>query len=452
MAISTFLLASLATTSLAAVVHMPINKHAAPAARGFTTRQSSAAANVAMSSVTQFQFQLGTPPQDLIWGIDTGSYFAVVSEQASGGPCADATDPVCFDHTKSSTWVQQPGSCGEGFLGGGINGDDTVNGTETFIVGGIQVDNVPVCYNTGAGDVAGIVGLSMSDSQYPYLLQGLRDGHIDRAATAIWLNDLGRDDGEITFGGVDASRATSGFTQMTWHPEVDGTYTNLRAPFTSFGLVDADGQSHSLTPQDYPGRAPALDTGDPGISLPVDLYNALWAALGVVNSTSTGLKAIPCDLTNSPAKLTFEFGGSFLVETPMSTWVGQQFDEPIILPNGTAVPACQLHIDADPGDNGLLGQPLIQYLYNVWDYENKDIFMAHASQGVPSEPSVTPIPSGTGIPGVTATATVTGSVVTTGKVIQTEPQVTTVVRGTTGLVYSTPAFVLDAGNPEPTAA
>lgn len=444
------LLTALASSSLA-YVSLPINKDVAVEHR---RRQTSNAANIAFNEGTDFNVSIGTPPQPIIWGIDTGSHLAVINGQNS----SSCSTSECFDTTKSSTWVAQPGDCGEGFLGGGISSDTAFNSTDTVLIGGISVDDVPLCVNQGATGATGILGLNRDNSAWPDVLTRLRDGHIDRGSISIWLNEraAGSDAGEITFGGVDTARFDGGLTKMVWQSEADGSYNNLRAPFTGFGLTDAEGVSHSLTPPDYSGRAPGLDTGDPGISLPVDLYNALWSALGVVNSTSTGLKTVPCDVRDSPAKLTFTFGGSdgITFETPMSVWVADQWTEPIILDNGTQIPACKLNIDADPGDNGNLGTPLQQFMYNVWDYENNQVAMAKAVQGPPADAAVTPVPSGTDIPGVTSTATGTGVVVTTnsGKTIQTEPQVTTVVSGTTGLVYSTPLYDLGVGNPTSAAA
>jgi hypothetical protein len=411
-------------------------------------------ANVALQAgVKWFNITVGTPPQRVMWGIDTGSFNPVIIGSRSPA-CTSGVDPPCFSPQKSTTFRNQTGDCNEYFIGGSI---EATNSTDVIYVDGVKVNNQWFCtaqtVEPGDGATSGLLGLGLNDNRYPPLIQGLKDQkHINRASVAIFLNNGAL--GEVTFGGVDPTKYTGGLVSTILVPNAQGIYDNMRAPFTDFSLVDAKGVSHSLAPKNYPGRAPALDTGDPGISLPIDLYNALFPALGIVNDTSTNLKTVPCNLRSSTAKLSFTFGGpnGITIDTPLSQYIDTQSDVPIILPDGTSTPACKLNIDTDRSDTGLLGVPLQQFMYNVFDYDNKRIAIGHANNANAGTGKPTAIPSGTTIPGVTKTATKTGIVVTTDIEPGTVAQTTTVVSGTTGLVYHTPKYNLGVSNSKATPA
>ncbi|KAF8753466.1 Acid protease [Rhizoctonia solani] len=215
--------------------------------------------------------QLGTPPRDFRLLMDSGSADMWVGGEAcqsqAGGGCGNHT----FLGTKSSTSFKSAGrtfqvTYGTGQVAGDVITDDVVIAglklpAHTF--GAATVESVEFSSNDTPFD--GLVGLaksSLSNQKVDTPPESLaKAGLIQSAITSYKIPRLadGKNDGEITFGGIDETKIDAATTTTMPNVNPNGFW---EVPFTAA----VGGKDIGLT-----GRTAILDTGTSLIIAPLPM-------------------------------------------------------------------------------------------------------------------------------------------------------------------------------------
>ncbi|KAF5366999.1 hypothetical protein D9758_003986 [Tetrapyrgos nigripes] len=252
--------------------------------------------------------QMGTPPQDFLILMDSGSAdFWVGSENCvsvDGGDCGDHK----FLGAQSSSSFQDSGApfqvtYGTGAVAGTIVQDD-IN------VAGLQL----TAHTFGTADQEtedfagpqtpfdGLMGLAQSTLSEQKTLTPIealaKQGLVQSAITSYKISRAADNlnDGEITFGGLD---------QTKFDPQTLTTLQNVNAQGFWEGAMDAvtvDGQDTGLQ-----GRTAILDTGTTLIVAPPDDAAAVHQLIQGAQDAGQGQFTVPCTLNQSVA---LTFGGT----------------------------------------------------------------------------------------------------------------------------------------------
>ncbi|CAE6478160.1 hypothetical protein ACGC1H_002750 [Rhizoctonia solani] len=256
--------------------------------------------------------QLGTPPRNFRLLMDSGS----ADMWVGGETCQSQAGGACGNHTflgaKSSTSFKSAGrtfkvTYGTGQVAGDVITDDVVIAglklpAHTF--GAATVESVEFSSNDTPFD--GLVGLAkstLSNQKVDTPPESLaKAGLIQSAITSYKIPRLadGKNDGEITFGGLDETKIdTATVTTMT-NVNPNGFW---EVPFTA----SVGGKDLGLT-----GRTAILDTGTSLIIAPAADAQALHAQIPGAKSDGQGGFTIPC---TTEAQVAFTMGGkSFSID------------------------------------------------------------------------------------------------------------------------------------------
>ncbi|EPQ52745.1 acid protease [Gloeophyllum trabeum ATCC 11539] len=257
--------------------------------------------------------QMGTPPRDFKLLMDSGSAdLWVGSEQCqstAGGGCGNHT----FLGSQSSSSFKDTGNpfqvtYGSGAVAGNIVTDNiNVAGlalnAHTFGVATQETQD----FSSDQVPFDGLMGLAQSTLSEQKTLTPVESlakaGLINDAITSYKISRLAdqKNDGEITFGGIDETKIDA--STLT-------TFDNVNTQGFWEGAMDsitADGKDLGLT-----GRTAILDTGTTLIIAPPQDATAVHQAIPGAKSDGQGGFTIPCTTTTS---LALSFGGtSFAID------------------------------------------------------------------------------------------------------------------------------------------
>ncbi|KAH0585064.1 putative aspartic-type endopeptidase CTSD [Termitomyces sp. J132] len=257
--------------------------------------------------------QIGTPAQDFSILMDSGSAdFWVGSEQCqseAGGGCGNHK----FLGTQSSSSFVDTGSQFQVTYGTGQVAGDIV--TDDVSIAGLALNNhtfgVALIESTDFSDDStpfdGLMGLAqstLSEQQTPTPIESLaKQGLVADAITSYKIPRLADNlnDGEITFGGLDATKFDS--TTLV-------TVANVNQQGFWEGAMDAitvDGQDAGLQ-----GRTAILDTGTTLIVAPPNDAAAVHKLIEGAQDAGQGSFIVPCT-TNASVALSFG-GTSFAID------------------------------------------------------------------------------------------------------------------------------------------
>ncbi|ROT35389.1 acid protease [Sodiomyces alkalinus F11] len=351
---------------------------------------------------------VGTPPQQIVMHLDTGSSDTWVvaagadfcgsdALQRQYGYCTDTFDPDASDSYETAV----PGGFSIQYLDGNrVRGDYF---TDRISVGGQTIESQQMGLGTDLQRPSGLMGLGLSDfvaANRPYatvLENMVAQGYIGRAAYSVWMNDLSADEGEILFGGIDTSRYYGRLTTLPIIPTFDGTtrshYTVSLGSISIRNSTDADPEL--ITPSTFGGRA-ILDTGSTLSLLPSDVAESIFSAFGIDNNY--GVALVDCELAGSQGDgiaLDFAFdddGPAVTIRVPMREMVLDIIGSASLA--GTNLPfddACVFGIQdtalfgvtAENGGDGfvLLGDTFLRSAYVVYDEPNMQVGIAQAVLG-----------------------------------------------------------------------
>ncbi|CAE6456844.1 unnamed protein product [Rhizoctonia solani] len=277
-----------------------------------TTANSIALDNEANDIGYLATLQLGTPPRDFRLLMDSGSADMWVGGEAcksqQGGGCGNHT----FLGAKASTSFKSAGrtfqvTYGTGQVAGDVITDDVVIAglklpAHTF--GAASVESVEFSSNDTPFD--GLVGLAkstLSNQKVDTPPESLaKAGLIQSAITSYKIPRLAdaKNDGEITFGGIDETKIDTATTTTIANVNKNGFW---EVPFTAA----VGGKDLGLS-----GRTAILDTGTSLIIAPAADAQALHAQIPGAKSDGQGGFTIPC---TTDAQVAFTMGSqSFSID------------------------------------------------------------------------------------------------------------------------------------------
>ena len=164
-----------------------------------------------------------------------------------------------------------------------------------------------------------------------------------------------------------------------------------------------------------------LDSGTTAAYLPDSIVNPILSGVGVINNEDYGL-IVPCSLADSPATLSFGFGGNNgpNISVSLGEFVTPIYNEEGLQPKfrDGAGTICAWGLMSSGTGPILLGDAFLRSAYVVYDLTNNQIGMAQTNFNT-SDTHVVEI-SGSSIPG----ATITASAVTATQTFSGIPQVT----------------------------
>ncbi len=148
-----------------------------------------------------------------------------------------------------------------------------------------------------------------------------------------------------------------------------------------------------------------LDSGTTAAYLPDNVLNPILGGVGVINDNEYG-SIVPCSLANSPATLSFGFGGNGgqTISVGLSEFIEPVFNEDGIQPtfkdgSGTI---CSWNLMSSGTGPILLGDAFLRSAYVVYDLTSNQIGMAQTNFNT-TDTHVVEI-SGSAIPGASITA------------------------------------------------
>ncbi|KAI0661538.1 acid protease [Cubamyces menziesii] len=258
--------------------------------------------------------QMGTPPRDFHILMDSGSADLWVGAEGcqsqAGGGCGNHE----FLGSQSSSTFKDLGQQFQVTYGTGAVAGDVIQ--DNIVVAGLALNahtfgvalEETQDFSDDSVPFDGLMGLAqstLSEQGVPTPVEALASaGLIDEAITSYKISRLADDknDGEITFGGLDDTK---------FDPSTLVTFDNAATNGFWEGAMDSvsvDGQDLGLQ-----GRTAILDTGTTLIVAPDADAQAVHAAIPGAQSDGQGGFTIPCN-TNASVALTFA-GQAFAIDT-----------------------------------------------------------------------------------------------------------------------------------------
>lgn len=360
---------------------------------------------------------LGTPAQDFLLHIDTGSSDLWVNTASSSlcqqysRACAQAG---VYSSADSSTYSFVNNDFNVTYADGSAATGPYV--TDVLTVGGTTLDSFQFGIGTTSSAAEGILGIGYTSNEgavqtstnliYPNLPKALEDaGAINSNAYSLWLNDLDASQGTILFGGVDTDKFSDTLQTLPVIPTY-GYYSQFFVALTGVGV---DGNANSLVSNE--AIPVLLDSGTSLTYLPNSIVSALFDHYGTQYDEREGFAIVPCSLAGDSGSVEFTFSG-LTISVSLSELV-------LDISSNPNSPNCAFGIAPGGSSLSILGDTFLRSAYVVYDLSNNEISMGQTvfnstssnieeiqsgSNGVPSATAVAS--AVTDIPG----ATVTGAV------------------------------------------
>lgn len=316
-----------------------------------------------------FNGSLGTPEQDLLLHIDTGSSDLWVNTpgsqlcQQNAAACQQAGTYAPND---SSTYQYVDSRFSITYVDGSSATGDYVS--DRFAFGDVEIESLQFGIGYEATKTVGVLGIGYAarevsasyGQQYNNMpLQLVNQGAINTNAYSLWLNDLDASKGEILFGGVNSEKYEGELQTVPVIPEQGGIYAELIIALTAIG---ANGNVGSIA--DNLQYAALLDSGTSLMYLPDDIANAIFPAVGAEWDEQQGAAIVDCSLATSTETLDLTFS-SPTIRIPMNE---------LVLTAGENV--CILGVARAGSTTLVLGDTFLRSAYVVYDLENHEISLA----------------------------------------------------------------------------
>ena len=208
--------------------------------------------------------------------------------------------------------------------------------------------------------------------------------------------------GSILFGGVDTAKYHGNLVALPVQAD-NGAYRDFTVVLSSVSVLDCSGAvQFSQTNLALPV---ILDSGTTDAYLPDNVVNPILAGVGVINDREYG-SIVPCSLANSPATLSFSFGGNGgqTITVGLGEFVTPIYNEEGVQPEfrDGAGTICSWGLMSSGTGPILFGDAFLRSAYVVYDLDNNQIGMAQTNFNT-TDTHVVEI-SGSSIPGASITA------------------------------------------------
>ncbi|OGM43266.1 hypothetical protein ABOM_008625 [Aspergillus bombycis] len=332
------------------------------------------------NSYASVEVDIGTPAQAHFLHFDTGSSSTWVVDQNCATTCPNGSgfDRKGYNISASSTGTRLgaygsidyfggktagPGVADTFSLPAGAQGDAALTWNQTFLAA-----NGTSWRFISADGFLGLAFSTIAVANTTTVVETLmQQGHLDEPRFAIYygkeFDDTGANpEGVFTIGGSKEEQYADG--DLTYVPLAsEKEYQVWRATLTSIAGSSNRGKRQATSKLNG-GRA-VFDTGAGALQVPSNTIAELYTSIGMNWTAISQDGYIPlCRDFNSSWSVTFHFGDS---ETdPKLTLTGDQLAHPGFADRKDA---CNPPFD-DSGSNdfALLGTPLLQQFYTVWDF------------------------------------------------------------------------------------
>ncbi|KAE9366455.1 acid protease [Stipitochalara longipes BDJ] len=378
-------------------------------------------ANVQTGTRYYISFGIGTPPQSVKVGIDTGSSDTWVNPTCSrADTAADIT--LCntlpvFQPKLSSTSKDTGGTFdldyGIGSAQGEFFNDTWTLGSAT--VTGQQFGVASSSYEFPNGLMG--IGPGIELTGYPNIIDNLATQGITQSrAFSLDLRGVDSSSGAIIFGGIDTTKYTGALEKRPIIPAAQSPdqYDRYWIYLSSVGITPPGNTSQTLPlPSNPSGQPVFLDSGETLNRLPTSIVKAIlpYFPSAVLDSAGSGVYKVDCSAGAQNGTVDFGFGNT-TINVPYHEFIWQAG------PN-----LCALGVVADDS-TPLLGDSFLRAAYVVYDQDNQNVHVAKAadcggmnlvaiSTGVNAVPSITGAcspssPTSSGVKYSNSTSTPTG--------------------------------------------
>lgn len=331
-------------------------------------------------------FHAGTPLQPVTAVLDTGSSDMWFYDKISG------RRPF-FDSSASSTYVKKDSSLYISYGSGPVRGNW---GTDTIRFGNVKLENTMFGLVTNdllrGAAIPGILGLGRISNEartekYDNLPARLyKEGHINRMAYSVYLNNLNSGVGNVLFGGVDSARYIEPLYEIPMandsHLAVELTGVATRSKEGKIDFIPASSARFAL-----------LDTGTSFTYLPDAVYSQIYRRLNATYSNEFGISFVQ-NITDDTPDLVFNIKGIRITVSaseyvlPVKLFTTQPTPAPYIL---------SIFRSSDIRGMTILGANFMRSAYTVFDITGNKVALAQARHDVYNVSSIKPIVDG--IPG-----------------------------------------------------
>ncbi|KNG91317.1 hypothetical protein ANOM_000359 [Aspergillus nomiae NRRL 13137] len=332
------------------------------------------------NSYASVEVDIGTPPQTHFLHFDTGSSSTWVVDQNCATTCPNGSgfDRQGYNISASSTGTSLgaygsidyfggktagPGVADTFSLPAGTQGDIGLTWNQTFLAA-----NETSWRFISADGFLGLAFSTIAVANTTTVVETLmQQGHLDEPRFAIYygkeFQDTGANpEGVFTIGGSKEEQYVDG--DLTYVPlALEKEYQVWRTTLSSI-TGSSNAGKRQATSKINGGRA-VFDTGAGALQVPSNAISELYTSIGMNWTAISQDGYIPlCTDFNSSWSITFHFGDS--KTDPKLTLTGDQLAQPGFADRKDA---CNPPFD-DSGSNdfALLGTPLLQHFYTVWDF------------------------------------------------------------------------------------
>ncbi|KAM7206093.1 Aspartic peptidase domain containing protein [Naviculisporaceae sp. PSN 640] len=355
---------------------------------------------------------IGTPPQELVVAVDTGSSELWINPDCDrssrarnttgtdGQPImvvdSELTDPVeCrkrgrYDQSKSNS-ASSVKLDGRTITYGDFTTVEIEYLSDKISIGPLTISDQIFGVATKSNQTGiGIMGFGPSHygfnetKPYPLILQSMAEqGVINSPVFSLNLGDYDADAGSLTFGGIDTKRytgklATVPFEKFTREFEDGSKFddTSYYVTVKSMELTRPDGSTKTYSLPSETGFPVSLDCGAGSNILPAGMAKEICADINGTMITTESCE-VPCavrDKSPLSAGIKFGFNGQDIVVPYKNLINKQEFD------NSNQPPICLLMMsEAAHITPGILGAPFLRSAYAVFDWGNENLHIAQAA-------------------------------------------------------------------------
>ncbi|RYP51628.1 hypothetical protein DL769_010780 [Monosporascus sp. CRB-8-3] len=350
---------------------------------------------------------LGTPPQQILVHLDTGSSDLWVNTPSSAlcmqrdEPCARAGT---YDANSSSTYSYIGSWFNISYIdGSGANGDYV---SDTISIGDATLEDFQFGIGYRSTSNQGILGIGYPINEVqvgraelePYEnlpAKMVSAGRIRSKAYSLWLNDLDANSGNILFGGVDAERYIGPLYTLPVQA-IGGVCSDFKITLTSLVLGDE-------VIADDAALAVLLDSGSSLTYLPETWVRKIYKQVGAQYDSSNGAAYVPCALAGSSDTLDFTFSEPRISVAMDELVLGiyTAYGTRPTFSNG--VDACLFGIAPAGAGTKVLGDTFLRSAYVVYDLDGNEISLAQTNFNA-TRSSVREITGPGAVPGATRVA------------------------------------------------
>ncbi|PMD22812.1 acid protease [Hyaloscypha hepaticicola] len=353
---------------------------------------------------------IGTPPQPLTLGIDTGSTDTWVLSNtaniclnktliAEGVTCAHGT----FNSNKSSTIATAvAGGFSATYLDKTGSTGDYI--TDVLMIAGNTLKGMQMGLAFNSTDSQGTLGLGYdtlegATTKYAsFIDQLVLQGIINTKAFSLYLNDLSSSTGNLLFGGIDTEKFTGTLQTLPLIPSTpNGTIVYYGVALTAVSVVSSDTtQTYNLTSNASDGSTVpeigvVMDSGSVFTYLPTATVQSMYNLLGAVQSPLASYYVfVDCSLltpaTGPVTTIDFQFTGPTgpIISVPLNEMVFPLSDYAEIADHISALGTLPFEdtcmfglLGADEaGGASVLGDTFLRSAYLVYDLDSNSIGIA----------------------------------------------------------------------------